>query len=288
MLRTLILTLAGGFVLTATTTAQECSGGKSSCDSATVATTVSQDEPSALAKGIAALAKKPFSFDMKMSIKDGENGGTIDGKVAFGDSKHFALNVNVAMKEGETSQNAKIRLVADGTWLYYHVDSPDFPAEMASMSIGKVKLSVFDQIAQGAMAQSPLPILDEKGNINPSTIDKALAQAGLKITRDDEKGIVNLSMDVPGEGETPGKMVVTLNGKNYLPKSVKVNAGEGQGMTATFSNGKVLKELKEFGEGAWKFTVPEGTVINDMTAMLQMAMAQMMPPAGGDEEELEF
>ena len=69
MLRTLILTLAGGFVLTATTTAQECSGCKSSCDSATVATTVSQDEPSALAKGLAALAKKPFSFDMKMSIK---------------------------------------------------------------------------------------------------------------------------------------------------------------------------------------------------------------------------
>lgn len=288
MLRTLILTLAGGFVLTATTSAQECSGCKSSCDSATVATTVSQDEPSALAKGLAALAKKPFSFDMKMSIKDGENGGTVDGKVAFGDSKHFALNVNIAMKEGETSQNAKIRLVADGTWLYYHVDSPDFPAEMASMSIGKVKLSVFDQIAQGAMAQSPLPILDEKGNVNPSTIDKALAQAGLKITRDDEKGIVNLSMDVPSDSETPGKMVVTLNGKNYLPKSVKVNAGEGQGMTATFSNGKVLKELKEFGEGAWKFTVPEGTIINDMTAMLQMAMAQMMPPAGGDEEELEF
>jgi hypothetical protein len=225
---------------------------------------------------------------MKMSIKDGENGGTVDGKVAFGDSKHFALNVNIAMKEGETSQNAKIRLVADGTWLYYHVDSPELPAEAAAMAIGKVKLSVFDQIAQGAMAQSPLPILDEKGNINASTIDKALSQAGLKITRDDEKGIVNLSMDVPGEGETPGKMVVTLNGKNYLPKSIKVNAGEGQGMTATFSNGKVLKEMKEFGEGAWKFTVPEGTIINDMTAMLQMAMAQMMPQGGGDEEELEF
>jgi hypothetical protein len=288
MLRTLILTLAGGFVLTATTTAQECSGCKSSCDSATVATTVSQDEPSALAKGLAALAKKPFSFDMKMSIKDGENGGTVDGKVAFGDSKHFALNVNIAMKEGETSQNAKIRLVADGTWLYYHVDSPELPAEAAAMAIGKVKLSVFDQIAQGAMAQSPLPILDEKGNINASTIDKALSQAGLKITRDDEKGIVNLSMDVPGEGETPGKMVVTLNGKNYLPKSIKVNAGEGQGMTATFSNGKVLKEMKEFGEGAWKFTVPEGTIINDMTAMLQMAMAQMMPQGGGEEDELEF
>jgi hypothetical protein len=288
MLRTLILTLAGGFVLTATTTAQECDGCKSSCDSATVATTVSQDEPSALAKGLAALAKKPFSFDMKMSIKDGENGGTVDGKVAFGDSKHFALNINVAMKEGETSQNAKIRLVADGTWLYYHVDSPELPAEAAAMAIGKVKLSVFDQIAQGAMAQSPLPILDEKGNINASTIDKALSQAGLKITRDDEKGIVNLSMDVPGEGETPGKMVVTLNGKNYLPKSIKMNAGEGQGMTATFSNGKVLKEIKEFGEGAWKFTVPEGTIINDMTAMLQMAMAQMMPQGGGDEDELEF
>ena len=288
MLRTLILTLAGGLVLTATTTAQECSGCKSSCDSATVATTVSQDEPSALAKGIAALAKKPFSFDMKMSIKDGENGGTLDGKVAFGDSKHFALNLNLAMKEGETSQNAKIRLVADGTWLYYHVDSPEIPAEMASMSIGKVKLSVLDQFAQGAMAQSPIPIFDEKGNLNPSTIDKALSQAGLKITRDDEKGIVNLSMDVPGEGETPGKMVVTLNGKNYLPKSIKMNAGEGQGMTATFSNGKVLKELKEFGEGAWKFTVPEGTVINDMTAMLTMAMQQMMPQGGGDEEELEF
>jgi len=288
MLRTLILTLAGGFVLTATTTAQECSGCKSSCDSATVATTVSQDEPSALAKGLAALAKKPFSFDMKMSIKDGENGGTVDGKVAFGDSKHFAMNINVAMKEGETSQNAKIRLVADGTWLYYHLDSPEFPDEMAAMSIGKVKLSVFDQMAQGAMAQSPLPILDEKGNINASTIDKALSQAGLKITRDDEKGIVNLSMDVPSDGETPGKMTVTLNGKNYLPKSVKVTAGEGQGMTATFSNGKVLKEMKEFGEGAWKFTVPEGTIINDMTAMLQMAMAQMMPQGGGEEDELEF
>jgi len=288
MLRTLILTLAGGFVLTATTTAQECSGCKSSCDSATVATTVSQDEPSALAKGLAALAKKPFSFDMKMSIKDGENGGTVDGKVAFGDSKHFAMNINVAMKEGETSQNAKIRLVADGTWLYYHLDSPEFPDEMAAMSIGKVKLSVFDQMAQGAMAQSPLPILDEKGNINASTIDKALSQAGLKITRDDEKGIVNLSMDVPSDGETPGKMTVTLNGKNYLPKSVKVTAGEGQGMTATYSNGKVLKEMKEFGEGAWKFTVPEGTIINDMTAMLQMAMAQMMPQGGGEEDELEF
>lgn len=292
MLRTLILTLAGGFVLTATTTAQECSGCKSSCDSATVATTVSQDEPTALAKGLAALAKKPFSFDMKMSIKDGENGGTIDGKVAFGDSKHFALNFNIAMKSNEgaepVSQNAKIRLVADGTWLYYHVDSPEVPAEMAAMAIGKVKLSVFDQIAQGAMAQSPLPILDEKGNVNPSTIDKALAQAGLTITRDDEKGVVNLSMDVPGAAETPGKMVVTLDGKNYLPKSVKMNAGEGQGMTATFSNGKVLKEMKEFGEGAWKFTVPEGTIINDMTAMLQMGMAQMMPQGGGDEEELEF
>lgn len=288
MLRTLILTLAGGFVLTATTTAQECSGCKSSCDSATVATTVSQDEPSALAKGLAALAKKPFSFDMKMSIKDGENGGTIDGKIAFGDAKHFAMNMNIAMKEGETSQNAKIRLVADGTWLYYHVDSPELPAEAAAMSLGKVKLSVFDQIAQGAMAMSPMPILDEKGNINASSIDKALAQSGLKISRDAEKGIVNLSMDVPGEGEEMGKMVMTLNGKNYLPKSIKMSVGEGQGMTATFSNGKVLKDIKEFGEGAWKFAVPEGTIVNDMTGMLQMMMSQMMPQGGGDEDELEF
>lgn len=286
MLRTLILTLFGGLVATAPLTAQECSSCPG-CESATVATTASQDEPSALAKGLAALAKKPFKFDMKMSIKDGENGGTIDGNVAFGDSKHFAMKINIAMKEGETSQNANLRLVADGTWLYYHVDSPEIPAEAAAMSIGKVKLSVFDEIAKGAMAMSPMPILDEKGNVSAATIDKALAQSGLKISRDDEKGLVSLSMDVPGAGEEMGKMVISLDGKNYLPKSINMNAGESQNMTATFSNAKVLKDVKEFGENAWKFEVPEGTIVNDMTAMMQMMMSQMVP-AGGAEEELEF
>ena len=286
MLRTLILTLFGGLVATAPLTAQECSSCPG-CESATVATTASQDEPSALAKGLAALAKKPFKFDMKMSIKDGENGGTIDGNVAFGDSKHFAMKINIAMKEGETSQNAKLRLVADGTWLYYHVDSPEIPAEAAAMSIGKVKLSVFDEIAKGAMSMSPMPVLDEKGNVSAATIDKVLAQSGLKISRDDEKGLVSLSMDVPGAGEEMGKMVISLDGKNYLPKSINMNAGENQNMTATFSNAKVLKDVKEFGENAWKFEVPEGTIVNDMTAMMQMMMSQMVP-AGGAEEELEF
>lgn len=293
MLRTLILTLAGGLVVTAPLTAQECGGCKSSCDSATVATTVSQDEPSALAKGLAALAKKPFKFDMKMSIADGPGSGTIDGSVAFGDSKHFALNLNIAMKEGETSQNAKLRLVADGTWLYYHVDSPEIPAEAAAMSLGKVKLSVIDEMAKGAMAMSPMPILDEKGSVSAATIDKALAQSGLKISRDDEKGIVSLSMEIPdvANGEA-GKMMIMLDGKNYLPKSIKMDAGKNEegvqeGMTATFSNAKVLKDIKEFGENAWKFEVPEGTIVNDMTAMMQMMMSQMIP-AGGAEEELEF
>ena len=293
MLCTLILTLAGGLVVTAPLTAQECSGCKSSCDSATVATTASQDEPSALAKGLAALAKKPFKFDMKMSIADGPGSGTIDGTVAFGDSKHFAMKLNIAMKEGETTNNAKVRLVADGTWLYYNIDSPDIPAEAAAMSLGKVQLSMFDQLAKGAMSMSPMPILDEKGNVSAATIDKALAQSGMKISRDDEKGIVNLSMEVPGaaNGEA-GKMAIILDGKNYLPKTIKMDAGKNaegvqEGMTVTFSNAKVLKDIKEFGEGAWKFEVPEGTIVNDMTAMLQMMMAQMMP-AGGDEEELEF
>lgn len=286
MLRTLILTLFGGLVATAPLTAQECTSCPG-CESATVATTATQDEPTALAKGLAALAKKPFKFDMKMSIQDGENGGTIDGNVAFGDSKHFAMKINLAMKEGETSQNAKLRLVADGTWLYYHVDSPEIPAEAAAMSIGKVKLSVFDEIAKGAMAMSPMPVLDEKGSVSAATIDKALAQSGLKISRDDEKGLVSLSMDVPGAGAEMGKMVISLDGKNYLPKSINMNAGENQNMTATFSNAKVLKDLKEFGENAWKFEVPEGTIVNDMTAMMQMMMSQMVP-AGGFEEELEF
>lgn len=293
MLRTLILTLAGGLVVTAPLTAQECGGCKSSCDSATVATTVSQDEPSALAKGLAALAKKPFKFDMKMSIADGPGSGTIDGSVAFGDSKHFAMKLNIAMKEGETTQNAKLRLVADGTWLYYHVDSPEIPAEAAAMSLGKVKLSVFDEIAKGAMAMSPMPILDEKGNVSAATIDKALAQSGLKISRDDEKGTVSLSMEIPdvANGEA-GKMMIMLDGKNYLPKSIKMDAGKNaegvqEGMTATFSNAKILKDIKEFGENAWKFEVPEGTIVNDMTAMMQMMMSQMIP-AGGAEEELEF
>ena len=286
MLRTLILTLFGGLVATAPLTAQECTSCPG-CESATVATTATQDEPTALAKGLAALAKKPFKFDMKMSIQDGENGGTIDGNVAFGDSKHFGMKINLAMKEGETSQNAKLRLVADGTWLYYHVDSPEIPAEAAAMSIGKVKLSVFDEIAKGAMAMSPMPVLDEKGSVSAATIDKALAQSGLKISRDDEKGLVSLSMDVPGAGAEMGKMVISLDGKNYLPKSINMNAGENQNMTATFSNAKVLKDLKEFGENAWKFEVPEGTIVNDMTAMMQMMMSQMVP-AGGFEEELEF
>ena len=100
-------------------------------------------------------------------------------------------------------------------------------------------------------------------------------------------------MEVPGaaNGEA-GKMAIILDGKNYLPKTIKMDAGKNaegvqEGMTVTFSNAKVLKDIKEFGEGAWKFEVPEGTIVNDMTAMLQMMMAQMMP-AGGDEEELEF
>lgn len=287
MLRTLILTFFGGLVATAPLTAQECSSCPG-CESATVATTASQDEPSALAKGLAALAKKPFAFDMKMSIQDGENGGTIDGNVAFGDSKHFAMKINLAMKDDDVVQNAKVRLVADGTWLYYHIDSPEIPAEAAAMSIGKVKLSVFDEIAMGAMAMSPMPVLDEKGSVSAATIDTVLAQSGLKISRDDEKGSVSLSMDLPGEGEEMGKMVILLDGKNYLPKSVNMNgAGENQNMTMTFSNAKVLKDVKEFGENAWKFEVPEGTIVNDMTAMMQMMMTQMVP-AGGFEEELEF
>lgn len=223
---------------------------------------------------------------MKMSMKDGDNGGTIDGTVAFGDSKHFAMKMNIAMKNGDEPMNAKVRLVADGTWLYFHLDSKELEQQMPGMNIGKIKLSVFDQVFKGAMAQSPMPILDEKGNINAATIDKALAQSGMKITRDDEKGIVNLAMDVPGmSDEAPGKMNIVLDGKNYLPKSVKMAASEKENMTLTFSNGKVLKDIKAFGENAWKFEVPEGTVIADMTAMVQMMMPQ---PGAGAEEELEF
>ena len=61
MLRTLILTFFGGLIATAPLTAQECTSCPG-CESATVATTASQDEPTALAKGLAALAKKPFKF----------------------------------------------------------------------------------------------------------------------------------------------------------------------------------------------------------------------------------
>ncbi|MCH2100386.1 MAG: hypothetical protein MK209_00465 [Planctomycetes bacterium] len=291
MLRTFILTFFGGLVAAAPLTAQECTSCPG-CESATVATTAAQDEPSALAKGLAALAKKPFSFDMTMSYAEGENGADINGSMAFGDSKHFSMKVNIAMKEGETSQSAKLRLVADGTWLYYHVDTPELPAEMAAMAIGKVKLATFDELTQGIMSMSPMPVLDEKGSVSAATIDQVLAQSGLTISRD-EKGSVNLSMDLPDQGPegSAGKMLITLDGKNYMPQSLNVTGfneeGEVDSMTMTFSNTKVLKDIKEFGENAWKFEVPEGTIINDMTAMLNMAAMQMMP-VGGAEDELEF
>jgi len=282
MLRNLILTLAGGLAFVAPLTAQECSGCKSSCDSATVATTVSQDEPSAVAKGLASLAKKPFKFDFNVNLKDGENAGTVGGSVAFGDNKHFAMNMKFAMTQFGESVNGKVRLVADGTWLYYHLDAPEVPAEFA---LGKVQLSAFNELVGMGMAQSPLPVLDDKGNLNAGSIDQALSMAGIKIARDAENGIVNLSMTAP-EGEE-GSMNMVLDGKSYLPRSMKMVQGESETVEVKFSNASLLKDLAAFGEKAWAFEVPEGTIINDMTAMLNMAKMQMAPAAGG-EEELEF
>jgi outer membrane lipoprotein-sorting protein len=301
MFRNLIVILAGGLLLTNPLSAQEECHNKpaeqvvqasddagcadkaaSCCDTATVATTVSLDEPSDLAKGIAALADKLFSFDFAVDGKDGDNAFKVKGSISFGDPKHFAVKVAVSSSEGEESKEAKLNLVCDGSFLYYHIDSEDAPP---GMDLGKVRIDLLEKLVKMGASESPFPVFNEKGALNAASIDKALAQSGLKITPDKEKGIVTLAMPAP-EG-SKGSVSIVLDGKSYLPRSVAITEGESMSINATFNNMKIFKELKEFGEKAFAFVAPEGAAINDMSPMIEMALAQQGGGAG-EEEELEF
>jgi outer membrane lipoprotein-sorting protein len=301
MLRNLIITLAGGLLLVNPLSAQEeccdkpaeqvvqasddagCADqAESSCDAATVATTVSLDEPSDLAKGLASIADKLFSFDFAVDGKDGDNAFKVKGNISFGDPKHFAVKVAMSGNQGESTQDMKLNLVCDGTFLYYHVVSDDVPAPM---NLGKVKVEVLEKLVKMGAAESPFPVFNEKGSLNASTIDKALAESGMKITSDDEKGIVTLSMAAP-EGDK-GTISIVLDSKTYLPRSISAVEGEAKTINASFTNLKVFKEIKEFGEKAFSFTAPEGASIMDMTGMIEMQLGGMGGGAG-EEEELEF
>ena len=309
MFRNLIVILAGGLLLANPLTAQECCdkdkaaskvassdcdskkdgcdsmAASSCCTSGTVASTVSQDEPTDLAKGLAGLAKKSFSFNVAVDAKDGPEATKVDAKLAFGDPKHFSVNVSLVSGAGEASQAVKLELVADGSFLYYHIDGEGAPP---GMEYGKINISVFDEIIKQATKESPLAIFDDKGGVNASSIDKALSMSGMKIARDAEKGTLTLSLAEPvAEGQTGSNVVITLNGKTSLPISIEATEGEKSAVTANFTNVTVMKDLAAFGESAFKFSVPEGVNIMDLTQMVEMQMGAM----GGmedEEEELEF
>lgn len=317
MLRNLLVILAGGLLLANPLTAQgSCDKGQSGCSdkvaqecgdkqgcsdtkvagcgdkmkdcggcaSGTVASTATQDEPSALAKGIAALATKSFSFDFAVAGKEGDNDVNAKGSFAFGDKTHFKVKVKAEMAQGEETQDLGIELVADGSFLYFHAQVPDMP-----MEYGKINLDLVKRMVADGMAQSPMPVLDAKGALNASSIDKAIAQSGMKVARDAEKGTVSLTMAQPkAEGEEgPGEsVVITLNSKNYMPMSIVAVQGKEGTVKVDFTNVKVMKNLAAFGESAFNFIVPEDVAVMDLTPMIEM---QMGGPAGGaEEEELEF
>ncbi len=261
-------------------TASDCGG----CASGTVASTATQDEPSALAKGIAALATKSFGFDFAIAGKEGENDVNANGNFAFGDATHFKVKINAEMTQGEESQNVGLELVADGSFLYFHANVPDMP-----MEYGKINLDLVKKMIAEGMKQSPMPVLDAKGALNASSIDKAIAMSGMKVARDAEKGTVTLTMAKPmAEGEEgPGEsFAITLSSKNYLPMAIEAIQGKEGKIKVDFSNLKVMKNMAEFGEAAFKFVVPDDVAVMDLTPMIEMQMGGAM--GGEEEEELEF
>ena len=305
MFRNLLVILAGGLLLANPLTAQGCCDkGKAGCDdvakaecsdkaddcaggscsaSGTVASTATQDEPSTLAKGLAGLATKSYEFDFAVNAKMGPGGGNAKGHFAFGNPMHFSVKLSAEMGMGEETQEMGLNLVADGTYLYFHVDADD-----AQIEYGKVELAlVKDLIAKGA-SESPVPVFDAKGALNASSIDKAISMSGMKVVKDAEKGTLTLSMAKPvAEGEEgPGESVnITLNAKTYFPMSITAVQGKEGTIKADFSNIKIQKNLAAFGENAFKFVVPEGIVVMDLTQMIKMSMPA---DAGSEEEELEF
>lgn len=314
MFRNLLVILAGGLLLANPLTAQGCcdkAKGDSStkvaqqdcgdkqgcsdkmsdcgtgCASGTVASTATQDEPSALAKGVAALANKSFSFDFAISGKEGDNDVNAKGALSFGDATHFTFNIKAEMAQGEESQDIAVKLVADGSYLYFHA-----PIEGNPFEYGKVNLDLIKKLFAEGMKQSPMPVFDDKGALNASSIDKAIAMSGMKVSRDAEKGTVTLSMAKPvAEGqEGPAESVaVTMSSKTYLPMSIEAIQGKGAKIKVDFKNAKVLKNLAAFGENAFNFAVPEGVAVMDLTQMIEGQMAAMGAMGGGEEEEeLEF
>ncbi len=312
MFRNLLIILAGGLLLANPLTAQgccdkaksECSekvaqqdcGDKKagdcgekmsdcgSCASGTVATTATQDEPSALAKGLAGLATKSFAFDFAVAGKEGDNDVNAKGNLSFGDKTHFKLKLNAEMAQGEDSQDVGLELVADGSFLYFHAQAPDMP-----MEYGKINLDLVKKMIAEGMKQSPMPVLDEKGALDASSIDKAIAMSGMKIARDAEKGTVTLTMAKPmAEGEEgPGESFsLTLSSKNFLPMAIVATMGKEGSVKVDFTNVKVMKNMAAFGEAAFNFVVPEDVAIMDLTPMLEMQMGGAM--GDEEEEELEF
>jgi outer membrane lipoprotein-sorting protein len=308
MFRNLLVILAGGLLLANPLTAQGCCdkakgessekvaqqdcGDKSGCSdkasdcdsggcaSGTVATTATQDEPSALAQGLAGLAAKSFSFDFALAAKEGENDVSAKGNLSFGDKTHFKLKVSAEMAQGEESQDVGLELVADGSFLYFHAQVPDTP-----MEYGKVNLDLVKRMAADGMKQLPMPVLDEKGALNASSIDKAIAMSGMKVVRDAEKGTITMTMAKPmAEGEEgPGEsFTLTLNSKTFLPLAIVASQGKDSTVKVDFANVKVMKNMAAFGEAAFNFVVPEDVAVMDLTPMLEMQMG------GEEEEELEF
>ncbi len=287
MLRNTILLLVGGLFLNNPLMAQsDCCDkvSESSCDSATVATTVSQDEPSALAKGLAAIPSKRFAFDVKVSATEGEGNATsVTGHLAFGDAKHFAVKMNIEAKMGDEVQKINVRMTGDGKFLY--ADMPN-PMGGEGNQLIKVDMKVLEQAFALGVQQSPIPVFDKKGAINASAIDNAMNMVGMTIEKNAEAGTITLSMKEPGK-EDGGTAKIVLDAKTYLPKSLHMAERKDSVIKATFSNTKLYKDLASFGENYFTFAVPEGAMVQDMTPMVQMMLAQMGGNQGG-EEELEF
>ena len=228
-----------------------------------------------LLKNVPDILDKKWKGAMVVTGEEAESGNTfkVDLNVHYQDLKHFKADVkiNAVEKAMDMEMNLDLSILCDGEFVYVDGTGLEEMGMPFPMPV-KVKMDVLQQaMLMGVQAQE-----GEDANL------KDLVREGMKEMFGElnvkEEGSTEDTKRYVMENED-GKGHVVFNAKSWIPQEMKVEA-EGNVITMkTTSSGLV----EEFPEGTFKFTVPEGKTVTDLTAMLQM----QLPQEGGDED-LEF
>ena len=279
----ILTTLFAGLALLSPLAAQDadcCKAKVSLGEPACCAVEAVSDPAAEIQAGLVALLKKSWESDFVVAgsqdspMADGGK-ATFDvkGHVTYQDLLPLRLNVEFNMSDpmqGEMSGSAVI--VLNGGIFHAELNLPPEMKAGLPFEIVKIDLSVLPDFEELSSPDAIMAMLEETGALAFSAEDAPKEIEGKEGTR-------TFSMGDENDGAT-----AVFSAKTWFPISFTAAAKEeSQTLKLTVSNSKMVEA---FDKGTFDYTPPEGKMVQDMTAMIQMAAMQQGPDMG--EEELDF